>query len=104
MAAARAPTAGPASSWRGHETIADAANGLNEQRIGGITLDLAAQAIHLHVNGALVHRSTACERKARHRLARLRAQHPKHLALAIRQPHNLLTLAQFAALDMEDVG
>ena len=56
--------------WRGYQPIADAAHRLQEQRIGGIALDLAPQAVDLHVDGALVDGAVAGQRAARHGLAR----------------------------------
>ena len=46
-----------ARSWRRHQPVADAAHGLHQQRIGGIALDLAAQPVDLHVDGALADRA-----------------------------------------------
>src|SRR3954470_24901541 len=42
------------SSRRGDQAIPDAAHRLQEQRIGGIALDLAAQPVDLHVHRAFV--------------------------------------------------
>ena len=47
-------------SWRHHQPVADAAHGLHDQRIGRIALDLAAQAVDLHVDRALADRSRRC--------------------------------------------
>ncbi len=70
----------------------------SEQRIGRIALDLAAQAVDLHVDRALVDRAAvAGERHARHGLARRRRQHAQHLALAVGEADDLVALAQFAA-------
>src|SRR6201991_2660768 len=41
-------------SWRRHQAIADAAHRLQEQGIGGIALDLAPQAVDLHIDRAFV--------------------------------------------------
>src|SRR6266436_7853086 len=53
-------------SGRRDQTIADAAYRLQEQRIGGIALDLAPQPVDLHVHRALVDGAVAGERAARH--------------------------------------
>src|SRR5262245_16284864 len=89
-------------SWRYHETVPDAAHRLQEQRIGGVALDLAAQAIDLDVDGALAGGgAVAGEREARHRLARARGEHAQHLAFAVGEMDDLLALAQLAARDVE---
>ena len=59
--------------------------------LAGIALDLAAQPVHLHVDGALVRAAAvAGERHARHGLARHRRQHAQHVALAVGEVHDLL--------------
>ena len=88
-----------------HQPVADAAHGLHEQRIGGIALDLAAQAVDLHVDRALADRAAvAGERHARHGLARRRGEHAQHLALAVGQADRSSPLAQFAAPDVKHEG
>ena len=54
------------SSSVDHEAVADAAHGLQEDRVGRIDLDLAAQAVDLHVDRAFVGgNAVAGERLAR---------------------------------------
>src|SRR5436309_2469676 len=76
---------------------------LQEQRIGGIALDLAPQAVDLHVDRALVHRAAAGQRRARHGFAGSDRQNAQHFALAVGQVNDLLALAQFAAIEMKYV-
>src|SRR5277367_4121225 len=56
-------------SRRRDQAIADAAHRLQEQRIGGIALDLAAEPVDLDVDRAFVDGAVAGERAARHGLA-----------------------------------
>src|SRR6476620_10913942 len=56
-------------SGRRDQAIADSAHRLQEPRIGGIALDLAPQAVDLHVDRALVHRAVASQRRAWHGVA-----------------------------------
>src|SRR5262249_20581186 len=71
-------------------------------RVGGVALDLAAQAIDLNVDGALADRAARPgERLARHRLARRRRQQPKHLALAIGEPDRVLAALELAAPEVK---
>src|SRR5262249_57990023 len=72
-------------SWRYHQPIADAAHRLDVQRVGRIALDLAAQAIDLHVHGPLADgvAVAAGEVEPRHDLARGSREQAHHLALAI---------------------
>src|SRR4051812_41904593 len=89
-------------SWRHHQPIADAAHGLDDQRIGWVALNLAAQAIDLHVDGALVDRTAdAGERHARHGLAGRGGEHRQHLALAVGEPHDLVAAAKLGPADMK---
>jgi len=67
-------------------------------------LDLAAQAVDLHVDGALVDGAVAGQRAARHGIAARQRQDAQHLALAVGEMDRLLALPQFAALQMIDVG
>src|ERR1700730_6814591 len=85
-------------SWGRHQPITDAAHGLDEQRVGGIALDLAPQTVDLNVDRALADGAAiAGERESRHRLARACRQHPHHFALAIGETYVLLAAAQLAA-------
>src|SRR5438874_2706594 len=88
--------------WRGDQAIADAAHRLQEEGIGRIALDLAAQPVDLHVDGALVHAAVAGQCAARHGLARRHAEDAQHLALAVGEMDDLLALAQFAAAEVID--
>src|SRR5882724_5817156 len=88
------------SARRGDEAIADAAYRLQEQRIGGIALDLAPQAVDLHVDGALVDGAVAGQGAARHGLAGRDREDAQHLALAVGQVNDLVALAQFAAAEV----
>src|SRR5262249_7237476 len=89
-------------SWRRHQPVADAAHVLHQQRVGRIVLDLAAQAVDLHVDGALAGRAVvAGERLPRHRLAGGGGEQAQHVALAIRQPHDLLAALELPAPEME---
>src|SRR5580700_8474543 len=85
-----------------HEAIADATHGLHDERIARIALDLAAQPIDLHVDGALAHRlAVAGQRLARHGLAGACGQDPQHFALAVGEADHLFAAAQFAARQMK---
>ena len=91
-------------SRRSDQAVADAAHRLQEQRIGRVALDLAAQAVDLHVDRALIGGRPAGEPLARHGARRRRREHAQDVALAIGQMDGLLALAQFAAGEMEDEG
>src|SRR5205807_1769744 len=89
-------------SWRGHQPIADSAHGLHEQRIGGIELELAAQPIDLHIDGALAGRAAiAGQRQSRHGLAGRTREQPQHVALTVGEADDLLAAPQLAARDVE---
>src|SRR5581483_1004554 len=65
----------PLLSPRDGQPVADATNGLQIERIGRIRLDLAAQPVDLHVDGALAGGAVVRnQRQARHRLARCRGE------------------------------
>src|ERR1700684_1134384 len=92
-------------SRRCHQAIADAAHRLQEQRVGGIAFDLAPQAIDLHVYRAFVDGAVAAgPRGARNGLARGCCKDAQHVALAVGEMDHLFALAQFATLQMKDVG
>src|SRR6516165_8841720 len=91
------------ASGRSHQTIADAANRLQEEWIGGIALDLAPQAVDLHVDRALIDTTVAGQRAARHGFSRSRREDAQHVTLAVGQMDDLLALAQFAAGEVIDV-
>src|SRR5690349_8373361 len=94
----------PSASGRSDKTITDAAHRLEEQRVGGIALDLATQAVDLHIHRALVDAvAAASQRAARDRLARRVGENAQHLALAVGEMDDLVTITQFAALEMVDV-
>src|SRR4051794_26542625 len=90
-------------SGRGDQAIADAAHRLQEQRIGRIALDLAPEAIDLHVDRALVHGVAAGQGRAWYSIARRYRQDAQHLAFAVGEMNGFLALAQFAAFEMEHV-
>src|SRR5437016_10714422 len=91
---------GSSGSGRGDQAIADAAHRLQEQGIGRIALDLAPQAVDLHVDGALVDAAVAGERGARHGLAGGDAEDAPHLALACGEMDDVLASAQFPPTEM----
>src|SRR5260221_14121935 len=65
-------------------------------------LDVGAQAVGLHVDGALAGRAVvAGERLPRHGLAGGGGEQAQHVALAIRQPHDLLAALELPAREME---
>ncbi len=89
---------------RSDQAITDAAHCLQEQRIGGVALDLAPQAVDLHVDRAFVHGAVAGQRAARHRLSPGERQKAKHVAFAVGEADHFLAVTQLAALQMVDVG
>src|SRR5258705_6235695 len=91
-------------SGRRAKAIADAGYRLEEQRIGGIARDLAPEPVDLHVNRTLVDGALAGQGAARHGLARRHGEDAQHLALAVGEMDGLVALAQFAAVEMVDVG
>src|SRR5258705_10475158 len=91
-------------SGRRDQAIADAAHRLQEQRIGGIAFDLAPEPVDLHVHRALVDGALAGQGAARHGLARRHGEDAQHLALAVGEMDGLVALAQFAAVQMVNVG
>src|ERR1700748_2616894 len=91
------------TSGRCDQAVADAAHRLQEQRACRIALDLAAQPVDLHVDGALVDAAIAGQRPARHGLAGGDRQDPQHLALAVGEMDDVLALAQLAAAEMIDI-
>src|SRR3712207_3317030 len=82
------------SSWRislvDEEAIADAANGLQEHRVGRIDLDLSAQPVDLDVDGPLVGATPARQILARHVAARALSENVQDLALAVGDADDLL--------------
>jgi len=65
-------------------------------------LDLAAQAIDLHVNGTLPDRAvSAGERLPCDRVTGCCGEQAQHFALPIGEPHDLLAAFEFAADEME---
>jgi hypothetical protein len=90
-------------SRRGDHAIADTTHRLQEQRIGGVALDLAPQAVDLHVDRTLVHGAITRQCVARHRFAPRQCQNPQHIALAVGETNDFLALPQFAAFQMIDV-
>ena len=71
--------------------------------LAGLLLDLAAQPVDLHVDGAFRDcAAIAGERQPRHGLSRRRRQDAQHLALAVGQPDDFLAFAQFTARQMID--
>src|ERR1700722_16177787 len=97
----RLPLSGSyARGW--HQPITDTANGLHDERIARIALDLAPKPIDLHVDRALADRfAVSGKRLARHRLADIGGQYPQHVAFAVGQPDRFVAAAQFAAGKME---
>src|SRR6202011_40573 len=91
-------------SGRRHQAIADAAHRLQEQRIGGVAVDLAPQPVDLPVPPPLGDGALAGEGAARHGLARRHRENAQHLALAVGKMDGLIALAQFAAVEVIDVG
>src|SRR5216683_1286605 len=91
-------------SRRCDQAIADAAHRLQEQGIGGIALDLAPQTVDLHVDRTFVDGAVAGERAARHGFAPCDGENAQHLAFAIGEMNDLVALAQFAAIEMIDIG
>src|SRR5580658_6406119 len=86
-------------SWIGDQLVAGAARGLQIQRIGGVALELAAQAVDLNVDGALLRVSgRPRQRLARYADPRRRPKQSKDFALALCQTHDVFAAAQFAAL------
>src|SRR5437868_5636598 len=92
------------ASWRRHQAVADAAHRLQEQRTGGIALDLAPQPVDLHVDRALVDGAVAGELAARHGLAARGGEDAQHVALAVGEMDGFLAAAQFAAVEVIDEG
>src|SRR5262245_29079941 len=89
-------------SWRDHQPVADAAYGLDQQRVGRVALDLAAEAVDLNVDGALADgAAVAGKRKPRHRIAGRGRQHPQHLAFPVGKMDGLLAALELAAPDVE---
>ena len=83
---------------RHHQPVADAAHGLNEQRIGGIALDLAAQPVDLHIDRAFAGAPPTPVSAMRGTVSpRLRRQQPQHVLLAVGEMDGLLAAPQFAA-------
>ena len=80
------------------ETIADAAHGLEKDRIGRIGLDLAAQARDLHVDRALVGAAGAGQLLACDVAAGPLAEDGEDLALAVGDADDLVVPAQLAAI------
>jgi hypothetical protein len=65
-------------------------------------LDLPAQAVDLHVDGTLPGRAiVAGERLPRHRLAGGGGEQAQNVALATREPHDLLAALELTATEME---
>src|SRR5580692_9331949 len=97
----RLPLSGSyARGW--HQPITDTANGLHDERIARIALDLAPKPIDLHVDRALTDRfAVSSKRLTRHRLADIGRQYPQHLAFAIGKADRLLAAAQLAAGKMK---
>src|SRR3954470_10084862 len=85
-----------------HQLVAGAARGLQKQRIGGIVLQLAARAVDLHVDGALLRAAARPgERLARDADAGRRAEQAQDFALALGEPDERLAASQFAAPGQE---
>ena len=84
------------------QAVADAAHRLQEDRVGGIDLDLAAQAVDLHVDRAFVGAGAAGEILAGDVAAGAVAEDVEDLALAIGDADDVLVAAQLAAVEAID--
>src|SRR5690606_8988789 len=91
-----------ADSRRGDQLVADAAHGAEIQGIGRIALDLAAQPVDLHVDGALAGiNAGGGEGLARYGLTGARGEHAQHLAFAVGDAHRLAVARQLAAAEVK---
>ena len=80
-----------------------AAHRLQVDRVGGIDLDLAAQAVDLHVDGALVGAAPPPASSSRGDVAAgAVAEDGQDLALALGDADDLVAAAQLAAVEAED--
>ena len=94
----------PASLFHA-QPIANAAHGLQPDRVGRIALDLAAQPVDLHVDGALADLGFAADQLvARDGLAGARGEDRQDLLLAVGQLQRLAAPLQLAPRDLEGVG
>ena len=85
------------------QPVADAAHRLQEHRVGRIDLDLAAQAVDLHVDRALVGAGAAAgEILAGDVAAGAVAEDGQDLALALGDADDVLVAAQLAAVEAID--
>ena len=102
-ASGRASPSAPVSAYAGdRQPVADAAHGLQVERIGRVGLDLAAQAVDLHVDGALAGRAAGHHQLvAAHRLAGRGGEDRQDLALALGQVDDLAAALQFQLLAVE---
>jgi len=84
------------------QPIASAPRRLQIQWIGWVALDLAAQPVHLNIDGALVGSNTETGKGfPSDGFAWVFRQKAQHRALSVGQPYNLTALAQFSAAKIE---
>src|SRR6516162_3472202 len=87
---------------RDRQPVADAAHRLQIERIGGIGLDLAAQPVDLHVDGAFAGGTVARHQcQARYGFAWRRGEDRHDLALAVGEMDEIAAAAKLEALAME---
>ena len=79
-------------------------HGLEIDRVARIGLDLAAQAVDLHVDGSFAGVVSIDENVTRHGLSRIGREDPQQIAFALGQPDRIGVLLQVAATKMEGEG
>src|SRR5690606_12674795 len=86
------------------QPVADAAYGLEPDRVGRVALDLAAQPVDLDVDGALADVGfPGDEFVARNGFAGAAGEDRQYLLLAVGQLERLAAALQFAARDLERI-
>src|SRR4051812_1234007 len=87
------------------QSIPNAANGLKPDGIGRIALDLASEAVDLHVDRALPDfRFTGDEFMARNGFARTACKYCEDFLLAVGKFQGFSALLEFAPGDLEGIG